>query len=261
MTRRSKDRRQIALDLESPKPINGSLVTLESIAGEAHTHPAAKESIDYNVNLETLRTLRSKVRRIGTSYSLSFEDHLKLARDIFHGVYEMESNLHGQFDGRYGVPHEILNSLTTSEILSLYRACHEYKLERQRPGIGPQERYKILKSKSFVSQILEFINSGQRGYNAISTMSGKERRSMSRLPLAQRLERISLQAAEQFYQALIQTRTPIRDPVDAAPRFHAQDVELFYLNGIDIYIGKLTSMFHQLYQMKAMAQAKPSNQI
>lgn len=214
------------------------------------TTPPINNNPDYSINGNTLVTLRSKVRRVGEARPASHEDHFNLSREIFNGVYSMESNQYGSFNGRYGVPHEILINLTPSEILALYVGAKEYK-DNQKSLITPDVRLKILLRRSFRELVEEFVYSGLRRYNAISVMRMKERRHAKIPPLDRRLSQISDGAITDFYNALSQPPVKVREPYPATPISRVQNLEIFYLDGIDVYIGKLAAMFHDLYKMKS----------
>lgn len=205
------------------------------------------DRLDYFVNSRNLATLFSKITRIpGGGYIHSWEDHYKLSRQVFFGVYGMESHHHGFFDGLFGAPHRMLINLTLSEILSLYSSCFGFK-DGYTKGTPPEDRLRTFRGAPFQDLAAGLIESGQH-YNAISVMWKKETRDIKVHPLRERLASLGAQDKDDFLVALSQYPERVRDPWRRLLQHEFK--EAFYQTGIDVYSGKLPGIFGQLYRLK-----------
>lgn len=233
---------------ESPK-------TLDEIVGTARPTEAPDNNCpDYQINNKTLRILFAKVSQEGKSYSLSHKDHFNLARDVFYGVYAMESNRHMNFNGNYGVPHNILVNLTLSEKIALYRGAGIRKKQNSQ-GTEPKEAYEMPNKEKIMESIEEIIEIGKvteegKRFNAVNIMQLRENKAKIP-PLSQRLMRITNQDAADFYSALRKPAPRIRDPYRSEPS-RGERPEAFFYGGIDLYVGKLISTFQELYGIKTI---------
>ncbi len=205
-------------------------------------------SPDYNVNEGSLKPFFSKVT-IGEDREaiISHRDHFYASQKTHFGVYVMESHRHGIFTGEYGVPHEVLISLSLrggpSEVLSIYLGGYEVKAMNG-------AKYRELLQSSFDTIVTELVRLGMQ-YNAIRIMRRKEDK-ISSIPipsLSWRLSRVSDEVRREFHRAFESPLNLVRDPyrTEMAPK---ENPEIFHYNGIDTYVGKLISIFQQLYALK-----------
>lgn len=209
------------------------------------------DRLGYDVTRDTLRPFFSKVRRVGGSRLLSFEDHFNLARETYEGVYSGEAHNRGAFTGEYGTPHEILIHLTPSEIIALFREIGRIKSGQTR-FVTQDERYaRLIKEKSFVELLSRMVMNGRNRYNALSVMWRKENAGTQVPKIGDRLVIISEEGHENFYKMLSQPLRPARHPYRAAPGGR-EHVEAFYFMGIDTYIPRIIELFSELYNMKAL---------
>ncbi|MEK6946898.1 MAG: hypothetical protein AABX32_04795 [Nanoarchaeota archaeon] len=258
--RRTQDSNQGVLDFSVPKktarkkPRSLEQVVSAEPSGRLPASAQVNDALDYSITNETLATFRSKVREVGKSYTISHEDHFNFIREVFKGVFSAESHTYGEFDGQYGVPHGILINLTPSEILSFYRSIGIMK-QNYRPEITPDKRYTNLTESHHFTRLVKCLVRESKNYNVIRVMDRKEHKKAGIPPLEEKLSRVSQQDINSFYFALSQPiRGQVRQPYPNEPK-SKEDVEKHYLNGIDIYIGKLTGMFHQLYNIKTHHRA------
>ncbi len=228
-------------------------IVLEDTVLNQHLSPQIiiNNAPDYNITQETLRTLFSKVTTEGMGYTTLHKDHFELSRKIYNGVHFIEHNNFGNFTGKYGIPHEMMISLTPSELLSLYGSLAEIKMKYSKNESLEEGFNKFDKSK-FAEDVGRSIESGRK-YNAVRVMRCKENKQKNVPSLNTRLSKISQKARNEFYYALAQypqeVRQPVRDDESYIKNFKG-DFNRYYYYGIDAYVGKLISIFHQLYLIK-----------
>ncbi len=201
----------------------------------------------YAINIDTLRPFFSKVSYKNGVFVYSHHDHFFASQKAYHGIYAMESHKHGDFTGHYGIPHEVLINLRPFEKLPIYIVSYELK------AMANPKYYELLQS-SFENIIQELVKQGMQ-YNAIRVMKRKEDRA-SNVPidsLSWRLSRVNKKGREEFLRAFRAPLNPVRDLYRTNP-LPKENPESFYYNGIDTYVGKLISLFEQLYRLKT---AKP----
>lgn len=204
----------------------------------------------YDMTKNNLKPFFSKVRRVGGSRILSFEDHFTLAREEYDGIYAAEAHDRGVFTGEYGFPHEILTLMTPSEIIASFRGIGRIKSGHSRL-VPQEERYgKLIKEKTFVELLSRMIANGRNRYNALSVMWRKENAERQIPKIGDRLEVVSEEGRESLYRMLSQPLRPARHPYRANPGGR-EHVEAFYFMGIDTYVPRIIELFSQLYALKA----------
>ena len=225
-----------------------TLATDYTSEGTTITHPI-NDLPGYGINPKTTVPFFSKIKRFGGSREISHEDHFKLAREVYDGVYAAESHKHNVFTGQYGVPHELLIHMAPSEIIAVYNAIGRIKSGRSAYATAGKRYDGLIREKPFIGLISRMVEGGRHDYNALSIMHRKENREKSVPPLTDRLSVVSKEAKEEFYTMLSEPLVPARHPYRAAPA--TGDVNSFYRNGIDTYLGSLFGLLAELYRMKA----------
>ena len=235
-------------------PDSGS--SLDGLLSKTHVEADApiNDTVNYNITLDSLNPFFLKVSRKKPSetkgenkknYIVSHVDHFNAVQHAYNGIFAMESHIKGEFTGRYGIPHEHLIHSMPSEILAYYISAGELKC------MGNDEYHGLLQ-RSFEEVVME-LRSKAKMYKAIRRMEKKEDGASTTLipSLSWRLSRVSKEGREEFMRAFRQPLNPVR-PIyreQPAPR---ENIEVFYIKSIDTYVGKLISLFEQLYGLKTI---------
>ena len=197
--------------------------------------------VDYGVTFAELGSFQSKPSEKARA------GNYKAIKEAFYGINNMES-----FDGRFGVPHEMLAMMKPFEIVGLYIGIAQVK----RDGAYSADASKRLRHDAMMIQsisefgrvINDLVNIAYQ-YHAIKVMANKKSNKIESLSLKERMQSISEDSKERLINVFAHV---YREPGSATGRFphefrdpHPEDKPDY--TGINIYRRHVAGFMHALF--------------
>ncbi|MEK6942534.1 MAG: hypothetical protein AABX00_00540 [Nanoarchaeota archaeon] len=236
-TLNSKAQLSLLAEDADAKPTSDSLE--KKVAGVV---PAVSKFGSYGIDGEILKSFRAKVsfREDGSSFESHYGGYGNLKR-LYAGVTEMEVDMTGHPKNIGGIPHSVLLALKPSEILALYIASHNYKSTHRKKET---ERYAKLSEGRPVEVVANMIEETTSKSYYLGLVRRKDNPIV---PLRERLSKVEPREIYDLLWAISLNSSRIKDNVKVGI---GENIELRYLRAVNNYIGRIRTIFLNVYGAK-----------